>query len=1066
MEPSQWQRIKAAFVHGLSLDEEARGAWLSELAETDPELSAEVGRLIAFDGAAGSLFETKTAVADLLDDQPQQGDQVGPFEIVNLIGEGGMGRVYCAKQSSPIARTVALKIIKPGYVSKEVLGRFQQECRAIALMNHPNIARILEAGSTTDGRPYFAMEYVDGAPLDQAVESLNLRRKLSLFLQICRGVGYAHRQGIIHRDLNPGNILVGTEDPPQAKIIDFGIAKAYRRPLFEDALKTRAGELVGTPATMSPEQVAGDPSIDTRTDIYGLGVILYSLLCNRLPFDPEHPVHTLLNQINLGQWQMPSSRLQDLGKLQQARQVSGDLDWITAKAMALAPENRYQTVDQLAADVNRYLTYRPVVAAPPRLSYRIRKFVHRYRRQLSIAVVVGLALLTGSTMAVNGYLDQVQAKQRLSNYRLLAREVEQLDSLMTTSYLLPRHPLEKKQSLVRERIAAWMTQLEEKPEDAATMHYALGRAHLSLGETAAAIEHLQQAQDMGFQDGMLAYSLGKAYGQRYVEKRRELEILPLTRRQNLAEQLRVELLTKALAYLNQVDGSFTPSNVYLKALRLFYRGQREESLALITSFLSDLPVDYEGRLLEGNINLELAQNATDRGDQTQAETHLEAALRSFSIATLIARSNPRGYLGQAESLARLIVVDRSGRRETIDHDQEKALREISHAREIMPWNGRTWYLEALVNMRYGRHQARTGEDPADALERALHAAETFSAIDPGHYLIHHIRGAAHMYQAIYANRRGKDTKPGIEGAIASFHDAIRVAPEYAPSYQALAEVLVFRSHIQRQTGQDPSASIEKALSALNQAAEKDPAMAELWDTLGTTYHQLARHLDNKGGDPFPVFAQAVEAGQRALSLKKDPIFHYNKGLFHLGHAFAALKRQQPWETALLASIEDLSQAVTLSPKYGKAHGQLGLAWMTYAQEKIRAGEDPGEAIEAGSAAYQQAVALNPKDALAYINSARFHMLLGRNAEAPHHQQYFGRAGELLEQALTLNPKHAYGLYIHAIWYLENNREREGLDSLKQAISLNPSYREKAAKDNLFSSVHQTKAFRLLIEEAP
>ena len=351
------------------------------------------------------------------------GGKIGRYKLLSVLGEGGYGIVYLAEQQRPVKRRVALKVIKPGMDTKQVIARFEAERQALALLDHPNIAHVYDAGTTKNGRPYFVMEYVKGVPITEHcdLEKLAIEERLGLFLKVCEAVQHAHQKGIIHRDIKPSNVQVAIHgEHAVPKIIDFGVAKAISQPLTERTLVTEQGQFIGTPEYMSPEQAEmTTQDIDTRTDIYSLGVVLYELLTGTLPFDPKTlrggGIDHIRHMIREEDPKTPSTRLSKISGEESARvaqlrrtdlrtlgrKLHGDLDWITIKAMDKDRMRRYQTAHALAEDIERHLNHEPVLAGRPGRIYRMRKFLRRNRTpalaclaaMILIAAMVGVSVM-------------------------------------------------------------------------------------------------------------------------------------------------------------------------------------------------------------------------------------------------------------------------------------------------------------------------------------------------------------------------------------------------------------------------------------------------------------------------------------------------------------------------------------------------------------------------------------------------------------------------------------------------------------------------------------------------
>jgi len=417
----RWERVKNLLHEAMQLSPEQRARFLDETCPPNDPCRAEIDSLLLADADAGSNFlrpasegadsARPLAAGDLFEQR---------YQLIEKLGEGGMGQVWLAEQITPVRRQVALKLIKAGMYDESVVQRFQSERQSVAMMDHPAIAKVFEAGATVQGQPYFVMEYVPGLPITTYCDQqrLKIAARLELFIQACEGVQHAHQKAIVHRDLKPANILVlNVDGKPSPRIIDFGLAKGISPKLISESEFTLLGQFVGTPGYMSPEQA--DPNvkdIDTRTDVYSLGVVLYVLLTGHQPFDVKgkrQPIDVLLRKLREEEPPPPSTKIgmdressiaaanaRGTEPKQLVQLLRGDLDWITIKALERDRARRYGTPSELAADLRRYLNDEPVTARPASTVYRLQKYVRRHR--VAVGIATGLIVLLASFSALQG----------------------------------------------------------------------------------------------------------------------------------------------------------------------------------------------------------------------------------------------------------------------------------------------------------------------------------------------------------------------------------------------------------------------------------------------------------------------------------------------------------------------------------------------------------------------------------------------------------------------------------------------------------------------------------------
>jgi tetratricopeptide (TPR) repeat protein/serine/threonine protein kinase len=938
-------KARELFVHAVGkLPPGQWDAYIAEASSGDAELERHVRHMLQVHADAGSFLErpaefpantsdSETASSDgpQLHDGP--GAVIGPYKLVEPIGEGGMGTVWMAQQTEPVKRLVAIKLIKAGMDSKQVIARFEAERQALALMDHPNIARVLDGGTTDAGRPYFVMDLVKGVPVTKYCDDHHLtpRQRLELFIPVCQAVQHAHQKGIIHRDLKPSNVLVALYDgKPVPKVIDFGVAKAAGQSLTDKTLVTGFGNIVGTLEYMSPEQAEiNQLDIDTRSDIYSLGVLLYELLTGSTPFskkDLEKPgMLEMLRVIREQEPSKPSTKLSSSDALptlsanrgtepaKLTKLVRGELDWIVMKALEKDRSRRYETANGFAMDVQRYLADEQVQACPPSPAYRLRKFARRNKRALAGAAVLAVAVLVVAGTLGWAVRDRESRKQEAARDRA---------ELQATTAARVGQVLDESESQYRWRRLPEATQLARNAVALADGGAGgpeverRAREWLNDLDMVARIEETHARTDLE-RKAMLGEHV-KAFREFGID----VEGLPaeVAAARIAARPIRVDLAI-ALDRCVEIASRAPRDGEFAKGGKIDALGDRLCQIARLAD-----PDPLRNRL---------RGDPTKPGDPSARELAASVDLATTPIATLM-------RIGEA------LPKDAQGWRESI----------VFYTRVQQQHPG-----DFDVTYRLGREHFRIatfyapGSTPED-MDRAITCLTAAKAMRPTNPFVRMILG-----RVLAANGR-------VDEALAEFRESDRLKPEQAPTnrwYIAMAlwnkkerqeEALAIYRELVRA---DPNVygyrkHFARALRELGKTDESIPEFREvirISPNIAEDYNFLGVSLDDTGS-----WDEAIAALSEAIRLDPNSwLYRFNLGL--------VLTRKGLPEEAIVA----FQDAVRLNPREARAHCQLGVT--------LRKVNRSDEAI----VAYQEAVRLDPKDKNAQTGLGRTFFDRGRWDEA-------------------------------------------------------------------------------------
>jgi eukaryotic-like serine/threonine-protein kinase len=820
--------------------------------------------------------------------------RIGPYRLVQRIGVGGMGEVWRAEQTTPFHRIVALKLIKAGMDTRATLARFESERQALALMEHPNIAMVFDAGATPEGRPYFVMECVPGPPITAYCDNhrLTIRDRLSLFTQVCDGVQHAHQKAIIHRDLKPSNVLVTEVDrKPVPKIIDFGLAKAAGPRLSQATLYTEAGGVVGTPDYMSPEQAdSSERNIDTRTDVYSLGVILYELLVGALPYGSRFVgTPSMLEKIRGEEPTLPSSKLKAMGesshdsaaKRQEEphtlrRHMLGDLDWITMKALEKERSRRYGSPSELSADIQRYLNNEPVLAGPPSTTYRAGKFVRRHR--FGVGVAVAAVILLVAFAVTMGLQARRIAKERDRANREAAAS-ERVADFMTQMFKVSDPGLARGNSITAREILDKASNeidpgLANDPQLQARMMSVMGTVYDNLGLFAQSEPLFRHALEIRRR------TLGDKNKDTLQSMYNLAEVLTWRGNATEAEKLCRESFEARKSVLGPEHRDTLTSMSWL-AWILFLEGRypeaekldrdvieiarrvlgSQDSITLSAMSRLGIVLGEEGKYLEGETTLR--QVLEDRR-QTLGLAHPDTLGSAVNLANLLMNEGKNAESEKLDSDSLPIY------RQVFGSDNPKTLMVVENLAIAVKNQGRYSEAEQLERDALEIERNKFGPDNRSTLITMSNLAETL--IKEGQYS----EAEQLLRQAIEGKRRTlRPEHPSVLNSMDSLGYVLKKEKRYADAEQIYRQVLDGRSHVLGADSPDTAKSAYGLAAVLALEGKRDEAFTNLQFAMGHAPNADIRNgLESDADLKFlrgdPRFTALLAAARESAAAPQNP----------------------------------------------------------------------------------------------------------------------------------------------------------------------------------------------------
>lgn len=890
------------------------------------------------------------------------------YEFLSLLGQGGMGAVYKARDRT-LGRIVALKFIRGA--DRQMIARFMQEARAQSRVDHPGICKVYEVGEVA-GKSFIAMQFIDGTSLQQAAHSMTLMEKVQVMRDTAEAIHAAHRLGIIHRDLKPSNIMIERTAATSSGagslgfrpvVMDFGLA----REAGEEKGLTESGAVMGTPAYMSPEQARGDVRrLDVRTDVYSLGATLYDILSGSPPFEDESVVNILLKVLH-----------DDVRPLRERLpEVPQDLEIIVGKCLNKEPAQRYASAQELTDDLGRFLDNRRIVARRLGPYQRLRRRVQR-NPPLAIAGAALLASLVvllsyGVRTSIQNLRRERQAQQQAELARKLGEEITKMEWLLRSARQLPLHDLNREKAIVRERMESLQTEIASYGAISQGLaHYALGRGHLALHEYPQALKELRRATELGLQTAEVHYALGFVLGKHFEQAMHEARLAgggDWAKKQ--LQEIEPKYLLPAIASLQKSRGTRLDAPQYLQALIAFYQRDYQAALDHAQAAVHKAPWLYEPIKLSGDVHLERALQARDSGKNEEAEREFADAVKSYEAAALIGQSDAEVYEGLAETWIRSHEMKRNNGQPADEAAYKQALAASAKIAAAEPQSIVGPLKKAYASLMMVTALQRNGHSAEKPTQECLETAEEILKRQPGHPYASEVAASCYGVSSELAMSRGEDATPYLRKALGLLEPTVKQYPNFLWGLNDLAVTnLVLADSLQSRGSPAARETIQKSLEYATKAAALDPTYLQ---AIVTALNAL-RIMISQTRTPqelAELLSQADRWFGKCQTVNSKFIFCYETySEIYMRAAYLAFVERQNSQPLLHRAFEVLAQARPLGSNEILEMTAV-LAHLVHARERLRHKQDPTAALADAQDALARCYAVAPQSVTCKMLDAR------------------------------------------------------------------------------------------------